>query len=167
MRRAFRQSLVPQSRATLIKAIHAQGRTLGLADDVRKDLQKNLTGIESCADMDVRQLQAVYGRLSALAAAIPGAKPYILKAEGRTQKAGGRTGRDERLPEEPISAEQMEKIKHLAEAVNYQGPRLRSFSDWCKKTCGSPWPQTRAEANKVIEALKAMRNRGWRARVAT
>ena len=27
---------------------------------------------------------------------------------------------------------------------------------------GHPWPQTRAEANKLIEALKAMRQRGWR-----
>lgn len=163
MRRAFRQqdlSLEPKSANGYKAAIHILATSLGMAKDVRQDLQRNLTGYESCADMTLEQLRAVHHRLSALASMLPHAKPYVLKKSSRP-------GRDERLPEEPISAEQMEKIKHLAEAVNYQGPRLRSFSDWCKKTCGSPWPQTRAEANKVIEALKAMESRGWKARVAT
>ena len=36
--------------------------------------------------------------------------------------------------------------------------------NFCRRVCGEPWPQTRNEANKIIEALKAMRARGWKAR---
>lgn len=163
MLRAFRRSAAPSSRGQLLRAIHAQARTLGMDDDTRRELQRNLTGAESCADMDVRQLRAVYHRLASLSAALPaGAKPYFLKKDGGRR----RPGRDERQPEEPITAEQMAKIKHLCEHVNFAGPLLRNFSSWCKRTCGQAWPQTRAEGNKVIEALKAMERRGWKAREA-
>ena len=47
------------------------------------------------------------------------------------------------------------------------------YQQLCRRTTrspecrdGHPFPQTRAEANKVIEALKAMEARGWQARGA-
>jgi hypothetical protein len=73
-----------------------------------------------------------------------------------------RTGRDERQPDEPITREQLAKIEHLRSHV-----RLYSSEAWmsfCRRVIKHPWPQSRAEGNHIIEALKSMDARGWQAR---
>ena len=54
-------------------------------------------------------------------------------------------------------------IHHLFDDLGIVGVGLARMN-FCRRVCQKPWPQTRAEANQIIEALKAMRARGWTAR---
>jgi hypothetical protein len=145
----------PVNRGGLIKAIHAAARELGLDADTRKSLQTNLVGTESCKDMSLAQLKKVYGSLSV----IQRSGVRTPEASARTRRR--RTGRDERLPLEIASVEQGKMILHLFDdlAISPVGTARMNFS---RRTCGQSWPQTRDEANRVIEALKAMREREWK-----
>lgn len=166
MRRAFRQrdlSLEPKSANGYKAAIHILATSLGLAKDVRQDLQRNLTGYESCADMNLDQLRAVHHRLQSLSGILPHAKPYVLKKSSRP-------GRDERLPEAEITKEQQDKINHLFLDIETQaGKPFRPTwrMSFCRRLTGSSWPQNRQQANRVIEALKQMRARHWTPRAVS
>jgi hypothetical protein len=61
-----------------------------------------------------------------------------------------------------VTEEQTAKINELFDQLGMAsvGQARMNFS---RRTCGSTWPQTREQANKIIEALKAMEKRGWRA----
>jgi len=74
-----------------------------------------------------------------------------------------RSGRDERQPEELATVEQIRMIQHLFDDLQIAGVGLARMN-FCRRVCKRPWPQTRSEANKVVEALKAMRARGWKPR---
>ena len=152
MQRAVKHWHGPNDRGGYLKAIHALGRSLGLADDVRRDLQQQLVGTASTKDMNLVQLSQVYQRLSTLAHDAGLTRPRPRK----------RPGRDERLPADPPTKEQLEKIEHL-----YADLDVRPSADMmalCRRITGHPWPQSRAEANQLIEGLKAMRKRGWKAK---
>ena len=145
----------PTERGKLIAGIHAQAHALQLDDDTRRDLQQQLVGKASTKDMTQPQLTKVWQRLTSLA-----------KDAGLAGRAGqarrGRPGRDERLPDEPVTPEQLEKIEELFAAIEVQDSALRM--QLCRRACGRPWAQTRAEGNKIIECLKSMHRRGWRPR---
>jgi len=143
MRAATSRRLGPTDRKKLIAAIHAQAHALGLSDDMRRDLQRQLVGIESAKDMTLAQLGTVWHRLTDLA-----------------KQTKRRPGRDERLPDEPVTPEQLEKIEELFAAIEVQDSGLRMRL--CIRACRHAWPQTRAEGNKIVEMLKAMAQRGWR-----
>lgn len=168
MRRAFNQTR-PLDRSAAIKAIHTLARDLKLDEDCRKTLQEKLVGVASCKDMTVTQLRAVHARLSVLANdAGLGRQGRVEAALKRAQKK--RPGRDERLPEEPPTKEQLDKIQSLAEHVGYVGV---AYMQLCRRVTrradcrdGHPFPQTRGEANKVLECLKAMHARGHHAHAA-
>lgn len=147
MSAAFARRLGPTDRKKLIAGIHAQAHALRLDDDTRRDLQRQLVGVESTKDMSLSQLGTVWHRLTDLAK--------------HTKK---RPGRDERLPDEPATLEQQEKISELFAAINVHESGLRMRL--CIRACGHPWAQTRAEANKIMEMLKAMAARGWRPKEA-
>lgn len=144
----------PNDRQGLIRAIHAMGRDLNLNDETRKELQWNLTGVESCKDMTLVQLKQVYQRVSVLHDTMP---PRLHPPKRR--------GRDERQPEELLSVEQSRMICHLFDDLSISGVGVARMN-FCRRVSGSTWPQTRAQGNKVIEALKAMRERGWKGRAA-
>lgn len=152
LRAAIRQREVPGDRHGLIKAIHAMGRDLNLNDETRRELQWNLTGKESCKDMNLGELKQVYQRVSVLHDTMP---PRLHPPKRR--------GRDERQPEELLSVEQNRMICHLFDDLSISGVGVARMN-FSRRTCGSTWPQTRAQGNKVIEALKAMRDRGWKGR---
>lgn len=160
MRAAFAKRIGPTDRRKLIAGIHAQASALQLPDDVRKDLQLKLVGVESTKDMTPPQLTQVWQRLTTLAKEAGLARP----------RKKGRPGRDERQPAEPPTKEQLEKIDHLYEHLGVRGADAialcRRITRSIDKRDGFPWPQTREQANKVIEGLKAMDARGWRARGA-
>lgn len=135
----------PTDRKKLIAGIHAQAHALQLDDDTRRDLQQQLVGKESTKDMTQPQLTKVWQRLTSLA---------------KETRASRRPGRDERLPDEPVTMEQLEKIEELFAAIEVQDSALRM--QLCRRACRNPWAQTRAEGNKIVEMLKAMAARGWR-----
>lgn len=152
LRAAIRSKEAPRDRPGLIKAIHAMGRDLNLNDEARKELQWNLTGVESCRDMSFAQLKQVYQRVSVLHETMP---PRLRPPKRR--------GRDERQPQELLTVEQNRMIAHLFDDLSISGVGLARMN-FCRRTCGSTWPQTRAQGNQIIEALKAMRARGWQGR---
>lgn len=150
----------PTERRGLLAAIHATAKDLGIPEDTRRDMQQNLTGHESCKDMSDAELKKMYGALLVIA---DGAglrkirRVYTLKRDQR-----GRSGRDERQPAELVTTEQIGLIEQLFDKLAIAGVG-RARMNLCKRICGTYWPQTRAQANKVIEGLKAMDRRGWRA----
>lgn len=154
LRAAFNQKRIgPTDRKKLIAGIHAQAAALKLDDDIRRDMQKKLVGVESTKDMSLSQLSVIWSRLTTLASEAG------LVTRHASRK---RPGRDERQPAEPPTKEQLEKIEHL-----YADLGVRPSADMmalARRITGHPWPQNRAEANKLIEGMKAMRDRGWRAR---
>ncbi len=146
----------PTDRRKLIAGIHAQAHALQLDDDTRREMQQQLVGKESTKDMTQPQLTKVWQRLTSLA-----------KDAGLAGRAGqarrGRPGRDERLPDELVTAEQQAKIEELYVTLEIKH-RPKIVIDLCRRTTGHSWPQTRAEANKLIEALKSMVARHWKPR---
>ncbi len=164
MRRACSQPQ-PLDRQTAIKAIHTLARDLHMNSDTRKSLQQRLVGVDSCAAMTVAQLRTVHACLAVLANdAGLGRQGRFEAARNREKK---RPGRDERKPLEQPTKEQLDKIQHLCEHVGLHGV---AYIQFCRRTTrsaeardGHPFPQTRHEANQVIEALKQMEARGWRA----
>lgn len=141
----------PTDRRKLISGIHAQAHALQLDDETRRDMQQQLVGVTSAKDMSLAQLSTVWHRLTTLAQDAGLAKP-----RRRT-----RPGRDERLPDELPTPEQSAKIEELYVALEIKH-RPKVVIDLCRRTTGHSWPQTRAEANQLIEALKAMAARGWK-----
>lgn len=137
-------------RAKLIQLIHVKANALGLSSDIRKELQLKMTGKESCADMNTRQLGQVCQHLGTLA-----------KDAGlATPRRKGRPGRDERQPEETVTREQLDAIEHLFADIDVRPSGL--MMNLCRRACGKPWAQTRADGNRIIEMLKSMRERNWR-----
>ena len=157
-----RQRIGPTERKKLIAGIHAQAHALQLDDDTRRDMQQKLVGIESTKDMNVPQLSTVWNRLTMLANDA---------GLGRGARGKRRPGKDERLPEDPPTKEQLDKIEHLYEDLHIKH-RPMVVIELCRRVTkseaapqGHPWPQSRAEANKLVEALKAMVSRGWQPRL--
>jgi hypothetical protein len=158
LRAAFRQRTGPTDRRGLIAGIHAQAHALHLSDDIRRDLQLKLVGVESTKDMTLAQLLTVWRRLTTIG----------LDAGLSRPRARKRPGKDERQPDEPPTREQLDKIDHLYEDLHIKA-RPMIVITLCRRVTkseqapeGHPWPQTRAEANKLMEALKAMVARGWK-----
>lgn len=143
-------------RKWMLAKIHEVAARLKIDDASRRAWQLEFIGVESCKDMDNLQLKKV---MNALTHHTKAGKPprkdkeYVL-----------RSGRDERLPDEPVTVEQKRMIDALFADVEAQNPG-RLDRDWrtafCKRQVRCVWPQTRSQANKIIEALKAMRLRGW------
>lgn len=160
LRAAFKRDRTgPTERKKLIAAIHAQATSLQLPDDVRREMQQKLVGIESTKDMTLPQLSTVWNRLATL-----------IHDAGLAKRKPRRPGRDERLPQEPPTREQLDKIEHLYEDLHIiRRPMVvmaicRRVTKSEQAPDGHPWPQTRHEANKLTEALKAMVARGWKPR---
>jgi Protein of unknown function (DUF1018) len=159
LKAAFRQRQGPIDRRGLIAGIHAQAHALHLDDDTRRDMQQKLVGIESTKHMTLAQLTIVWQRLTLLG-----------RDAGLSRPSRKRPGRDERQPLEPPTKEQLDKIEHLYEDLHI-ARRPMIVMALCRRVTksdvapdGHPWPQTRDEAGKIIEALKAMVARGWKPR---
>lgn len=152
--------------------IHEVADRLKIDDASRRSWQRDLVGVESCKDMDVAQLKKVLWALTHKTKAdkpartTTGLTPIGSLVESATGKLYRlRSGRDERMPDEPITIEQQRMLEHLFLDIETLNPgRLERTwrSEFCKRQCRRVWPQSRAQANKIIEALKSMRDRGWR-----
>ena len=164
-------------RKWLLGKIHDVAKRLGMDDPTRRDFQMDLVGENSCKDMTHQQLKKVLWALThksgaeiraASGAASKGLTPIGSLVEGAMGKAyvlhSKRTGRDERLPDEVVTVEQKRMIDALFADIEVQNSG-RLPADWrtefSKRQCRRVWPQSRADANKIVEALKKMRDRGW------
>lgn len=83
---------------------------------------------------------------------------------GRKSSPRRRPGLDERLPNDLVTKAMSSKIKELLVSLGYdENTGILDARVIIKKQCGQAWPQTREQGNKVIEGLKAMLKRGWKA----
>jgi hypothetical protein len=174
-------------RKWLLGKIHDVAKRLGMDEQTRRDFMMELVGENSCRDMTHLQLKKVLwalthktprspdrptgGAMTPIGDVVRKTTDYILKKSavgsggGPAGRAPSRSGRDERLPDEISTIEQTQMIEHLFADIELMNPgRLpRTWrTGFCKRQCGRVWPQTRAQANKIIEALKSMRDRGWK-----
>ncbi|MBE3574560.1 MAG: regulatory protein GemA [Firmicutes bacterium] len=126
--------------------LHIAKTRLGLDDDLYRAILEQEAGVRSSKDLGPEGLDRVLKRLAALG------------FEARPHEPTLRT-RSARRPGELPSAAQMKYIEHLYENLGwYESRRRVGFN---RRVVGHPWPQTREEANKVTEALKAMIARGY------
>ena len=61
-------------------------------------------------------------------------------------------------PKAPPTPHQQQKLTELWAQLGWDQQRRMGFA---RRVCGAPWPQNRRDAGKVIEALKAMLQRGY------
>ena len=126
--------------------IHIAKQHLKLADDLYRDILYSLFKVESCVDLNTRQADELLKHFKSL---------------GWKQKRNKR--RRVHAPLELPTPDQLRHLKYLYEDLGWTDPRRQmGFNE---RMCGKPWPQTRAEANRIIEAIKKMKSRGYSERV--
>lgn len=121
------------------RLLHAAARWLGLDEDTYREILRQEAGVETSLALDQKGLDRVLRRFEQL-----GFKP------------SGRAGRRRHVhfPGELPTPDQLALIEHLYEDLGWWDRRRQIGFN--RRACGRPWPQTREEANKVIEGLKAM-----------
>lgn len=126
--------------------IHIAKQQLKLSDEIYRDILFSLFKVESCVDLTSRQADQLLKHFKTL---------------GWRQKK--RKKARIHAPLELPTLEQLRHLKYLYEELDWtEQQRQMGFN---KRMCGKPWPQTRAEANKIIEAIKKMKTRGYTERV--
>ena len=118
--------------------LHIAKKELGLEDDEYRDALEANAGVRSAKDLDAAGFKRVMQYFESIGMPKSGAKPV-------------------RDPHELPTSWQLKKMQHLYTDLGWHdSTRQRGFNE---RQCGKPWPQTRREANKVIEGLKAMLRR--------
>jgi phage gp16-like protein len=142
-------------RKQAIKLIHVAKRQLGLSEDDYRTVLASATGKESCAEMSLPELNRVMDRLREL-----GFKP------SGGQKAKGRKLSPKTRHKDPATKTQIDKIRALWIACaevgavsNRYEQGLNAFVKRMAKVERVDWLRSSYDANKVIEALKAMYER--------
>jgi hypothetical protein len=121
--------------------IHLAKSALRLSDDLYRDILYVQAGVESAKDLTREGFERVLQRFREL---------------------GFRHIRDER-PGAEATRGQLKMMRHLFDDLGWFDRARRE--GFCRRMCGEPEPRTREQANKVIEALKAMVRRGYGERV--
>jgi len=122
--------------------VHVAKNQLGLDDDLYREILMQEAGVSSASELDYKGFERVMKRFRKL-----GFRRKRTQPAERPQPGG------------TITPRQQAKIAELYAALGWTDPRRQmGFS---RRVCGVPWPQTRAQANKVIEALKQMVARGY------
>jgi hypothetical protein len=125
--------------------IHLAKNHLGLSDDEYRDILRAATGAESSKDMDYHQYDKLLQRFKELGFKVTS------KTNGRRQPYLTAPGRDPGALPTPA---QQKKLNDLYDELGWaENERRIGFN---RRMLKKPWPQTRAEANKITEALKAM-----------
>lgn len=139
--------------------VHVAKKELGLTDEAYRDILFVEAQVESSRDLSPAGLDKVLRRFQEMGWQGPGQL-----AGGRRPSRSARTPPAESGPGELVTPGQQGMLKHLWEDMGWPpGERRQAFA---KRLCdGLPWPQTRAQASRLIEALKAMVKRGYSDRV--
>ncbi|MDI3480808.1 MAG: hypothetical protein PWQ97_463 [Tepidanaerobacteraceae bacterium] len=120
--------------------IHLAKNQLGLDDDTYREILMQEAGVNSSKDLTNDSFEKVLKRFKFLG--------FKVK----------RTEVEKPKPYDIVSQGQLKKMEHLYEDIGlFDKRRQIGFN---KRMTGHAWPQTREEANKVIEALKSMIKRG-------
>lgn len=120
--------------------LHVGKSQLKLDDETYRAILREQGGVDSSTDLTEKGFDAVMSRFDQL-----GFRPI-----------GGRKRRrwSNPKPSNPVTPEQQHLIAQLYEQLGWRElPRQMGFN---KRCCRKSWPQTRTDANKVIEGLKAI-----------
>jgi hypothetical protein len=135
--------------------VHVAKRSLGLTDEAYRDILHVETGVESSKDLDRKGLDRLLSRFADM-----GFRQGHLDGRPRGKPKARPVPDANDLP----TPGQQGMLRHLWEDVGW--PLGERRTEFCQRMCGGhPWPQTRAEANVLIEGLKAMVKRGYSERV--
>ena len=140
-----------------IKQIHVQLHRLGIDDATYRALLDELWGVATCKDLTRRQASALLNRLGVRLTNAPGQRPG---QTARKRKKNRPAPRHAPLPEGVVqlaSPEQQRFVRELATEVDWR--LAGGFERWLEHNMGLPRVRTHAEAQKVIEGLKAMKRR--------
>ena len=138
-------------RKRMIKAFWYLWRKTGLPDEVRRKYLGELIGKTSLKEMNEEELAIVLDDLRATVG-----EPYRKKRKARKHYKD-REGREKRV--KIASVKQIELIEKLRKEVGFDE---EEFIAWVKRMWGSARILTSRQAVAVIEALKAMKLRGYR-----
>lgn len=120
--------------------IHVAKTQLGLEDDVYREILRQEAGVGSAKDLSPVGLDKVMRRFRQLG--------FRRKPQRRKQQVSPQ-------PAALITKGMLGKIQHLYENLGWDA-KSRQIGFNKRVLGGRPWPQTREEGNKIIEALKAM-----------
>lgn len=134
-----------------VRAIFAEAKKRGLKDEDLRDVVEDVTKhTRHISELTYAQAQNVIRRLKAEQFVPTRTLQYRRAKSGIKQL---------------VANEQLTLIAELASQRKWPAETLRNF---CVKQCGKEKPRTTVDANKVIEALKAMNKRDglWAANAA-
>lgn len=124
--------------------LHVAKAKLGLSDEDYRAILFSAAGVESSKDLDTAGFERVLERFVQLGFDVQLNQP---KCRARSRDAAAM-----------VTPAQLAKLESLYTELGWEKYRQIGFN---RRVCGRPWPQDRAEANKVIEALKKMTARGY------
>lgn len=131
-----------------VQAIHAEARRRGLDREALRDTVESVTNrTRSIAELSHAEAQKVIQRLKGNSF-VP-----LRTLQYRRQRAG--------IPQLVTPAQ----LKLIAELASQRDWSVETLAQFCKRQCKREVPRTTQDANKVIEALKAMnrKDRLWSA----
>lgn len=125
--------------------IHVAKKDLGLQDEDYRNILELYGGVSSAKHLTLEGFERVMSHLERLGFKSTNAKP---PAHAPRRDPDG----------SPYPA-QLKMIEHHFEQLGFDEAERRQ--GFCRRVIKKPWPQTRAEANKIFEALKAMVARNY------
>jgi len=125
--------------ARQIALLHVARVQLGLDEDLYRLILEQEAGVTSAKQLTPAGFDKVMKRLRGYG--------FRRKPARRLPPAPG----------SPITREQQRKIAELYAELGWTDPKRQMGFN--RRQTGAPWPQTRKDANKVIEGLKAMLKR--------
>lgn len=132
--------------AAQIRTLHVARKQLGLDEDTYRDALQAHAGVRSSRQLDHDGFAAVLAHFESCG--------FRLEAP-RFQARDADTGNAVTPAQQRYMAGLYRQLG-LTERTRQQG--------FARRQIGKAWPQTQAEASRMIEALKAMVDRGYKAR---
>ena len=129
--------------------VHLAKKELGLTEEDYRNVLQLYGGVDSAKHLRLDGLERVMEQFERLGFKSTAGKGFKQPRHAKSRDADG----------QPYPA-QLHMIRHHFEQVGFtETERQQGF---CRRIIKKPWPQTRAEANKIFEALKAMIARGYK-----
>lgn len=126
--------------------LHVAKSQLGLDDDLYRDILEQEAGVRTSKRLNNHKFKKVMNRFEKMGFRSSNYK----KPKKRKRK---------NIPDAMLSPEMQGFIDKLYNKLGWEEHKRRVGFN--RRQIGKPWPQTRAEANKIIEGLKAMIKRGY------
>lgn len=139
--------------ASQLALIHVAKKELGLSDEDYRSLLQLHGGVNSAKLLTMDGFERVMKQMEQLG--------FSSIRVGNGYKQTVYCAADTRLsdPEAIKTPAQEDRLTHYFETLDWQ--ELDRRQNFCRRMIKKPWPQTRDEAAKVIEALKAMVARNY------